>query len=131
MTVAGGKDALLRRVVVGDGERLHLPQPDVAETVGVEDGGTDAAEFQAFLNDVLGHAEAGGDGRGGCALVDEVAERLELVGRVHGDADDVLGQADFYRVGVALELDTVHRVVGRELAASGEQHERGNGAARR
>ena len=124
MAVAGGEDALLRRVVVGEGEGLHLLQPDVAGAVGVEDGGGDAAELQALPDDVLGHAEAGGDGRDGCALVDEVAERLELVGRVHGDAHDVLGQADLHRVGVAPELDAGHQVVVRELAASGEQHQR-------
>jgi hypothetical protein len=43
-------DALLRRVVVGDGESLRLLHPDIAETVCREHGETQPAELQAPLH---------------------------------------------------------------------------------
>ncbi len=115
---------LLRRVVVGDGEGHDLLQGQAFSAVCLENGGTDAGEFQALRHHGFGNAETRGDIGNGDALVDEVAESLELVGGVHIVAQHVFEKADFARVDVAFGQLARHRMSAFDLPGLGEQQER-------
>ena len=131
-TVALGRDLLPDRplavVVGGDRECLERLEVDVLGAVGVQQLGRRVAEPEPLLDDALADAETRGDGGDGDACVGERRERDHLVGRVHGDADDVLRERELARVGVRGDL-AGHRMIGIERAVLGERLQRREAAA--
>ena len=89
------------------------------------------AETKALLDDALGDPEAGGDVGDGGAGRGERAEGLHLVGRVHGDADHVLGKRQLAVGDAVLDDAAGHGMVGGDGALAGEVVERGRGGGRR
>ena len=84
--------------------------------VDVEQLRRDIAEAEALFDEALREAEARRDGGDGEAGIGELRERHHLVGRVHGDADDVLGQRQLSgNLGIGGD-QAGHRVVGIERA---------------
>ena len=110
-------------VIGGDRECLQRLEVDLVGAVGVEQLGRGVAEPQALLDQAFGDAEARGDGGDGGARLRELAERDHLVGRVHGDAHDVLREREL--AGIAVRGDLArHRMVGIEGAVPGERLQR-------
>ena len=107
-------DRHLALAVGGDGEGLQHFEVDLVRPVGVQQLGRGVAEAQALLDDALGCAEACRDGGYRLAGVGELGERDHLVGGVHGDADDVLGERELGGIGVAGPDLAGHRMVGIE-----------------
>ena len=119
----------LSLAVGGDGEGLEGIEIDLVGTVGVEKFGRGVAEPQAPLDGTLRHAEAGGDAGDGGAVIGQRPEGLHLVGRVHGNADHVLGEGEFV-VGRAVADDAARDgEVGGQHALAGEGDERGEPSA--
>ena len=115
-------------MIGGDRERLQRFEVDVVRAVGVEQLGCGVAEPEPLLYQALGDAEARGDGRDRDAGPGELAERDHLVGGVHRDADDVLGERQL--AGVAVRGDLAgHRMVGTERAVLGERLQRRKAAS--
>ena len=116
-------------VVVGrDRECLERLEVDLLGAVGVEQLGRGVAEAQALLDDALGDAETRGDGGHRDAGVGQCRERDHLVGRMHRDADDILGKRQL--TGVAVRRDLAgHRMVGVERAVVCERLQRREAAA--
>ena len=116
--VALGRDLFpdrhLALAVGGDGEGLQHLEVDLVRPVGVQQFRGGVAEAQALLDDALGGAEARRDGRNRLAGPRELGESHHLVGRVHGDAHDVLGERDLAGLGVAGPDLAGHRTVGVE-----------------
>ena len=107
-------------VIGGDRERLQRFEVDVVRAVGVQQLGRGVAEAQPLLDQALGNAEARGDGGDRDAGLGELAERDHLVGGVHRDADDVLGERQL--AGVAVRGDLAgHPMVGIERAVLGQR----------
>ena len=119
----------LTRLVCGHGEGLEGLEVDRIGAVGVEDLGRGVAEAQALLDDPLRDPEAGGDIGDGGAVIGERAECLHLVGRVHGDADDVLGERELAVDGAVVDDPAGDGMVGGEHAVLGEVAERVEPAA--
>jgi hypothetical protein len=117
------KNAVLRSVVVADRERLHLLQRESAVAVGLEHRGAHARELQAFLHGGFGDSESRRDVGRRRAAIDQIPEGLELVCGMHGRAHDVLGEADFRRVGRCCHDVAGHRSVRSDLAFTGERGE--------
>ena len=116
----------LARGVGGHGEGFQGLEVDGVLPVGVQQLGRGVAEAQPLLDDALGDAEAGGDVGDGGAGQRERAEGLDLVGRVHGHSDHILGEGDL-AVGGAIGDDAAgDGVIGldgallRELVEGGE-----------
>ena len=107
-------------VIGGDGERLQRFEVDVVRAVCVEQLGRGVAEAKPLLDQVLDNAEARGDGGHRDAGLGELRERDHLVGGVHRDADDVLGERQLARVAVRGAL-AGHQMVGVERAVLGER----------
>ena len=118
----------LARGVGGHGEGFQGLQVDGVLAVGVEQLGRGVAEAKALLDDALGDAEAGGDVGDGGAGERERAEGLDLVGRVHGDPDRVLGERELGVAHAVLDDAAGHREVGSDGALAGEVVERGEAA---
>ena len=115
----------LALAVGGDGEGLEGIEVDLVGAVGVEEFGRGVAEAQALLDGTLRHPEAGGDAGDGGAVIGQRPEGLHLVGRVHGDADHVLGEGEF-AVGRAVADDAAgHGEVVGQNALAGEVDECG------
>ena len=91
--------AFLGGVVVGDGEGLHLLQGQFATAIRLEHVRAHAGKFQTLPDGRLADAEARRDVGHARSSVDQLAEGVELVGRMHRRAHDVLGQADLGGVG--------------------------------
>ncbi|CRR42329.1 hypothetical protein PAERUG_P52_2_London_26_VIM_2_02_13_01573 [Pseudomonas aeruginosa] len=85
---------LLGGVVIGDGQCHQLLQGDAASPVVRHQAWRDVRQFQAALHHQRSDAEVGGDILDGAALLDQRGEGLELVGRVHLLAQQVLREAD-------------------------------------
>ena len=115
-------------MVGGDGERLQRLEVDLVRAVSVQQLGRRVAEPQPLLDGALGDAEAGRDGGDGGARRGELREGGHLVGRVHGDADDVLGERQLARVAVRGD-PAGDGVVGRERAVLGKRVQRREAAA--
>ena len=117
--------AIWRSRSASDGEGLEGVEVDLVGTVGVEEFGRGVAEAQALLDGTLRHPEAGGDAGDGGAVIGQRPEGLHLVGRVHGDADHVLGEGEF-AVGRAVADDAAgHGEVVGKNALAGEVDECG------
>ena len=115
-------------MVGGDGECLERLEVDLLGAVGVEQFGGRVAEAQALFDDALGDAETRGDGGHRDAGVGQCRERDHLVGRMHRDADDILGKRQL--TGVAVRRDLAgHRMVGVERAVVCERLQRREAAA--
>ena len=85
-------------------------------------------EAKALLDGTFRHAEARGDDGHRSAGPGELRERDHLVGRVHGDADDILREREL--AGVAVRGDLAgHRMIGVERAVLGERLQRGEAAS--
>ena len=111
--------------VGGDCESLEGVEVDLVGAVGVEKLGRGIAEAEALLDGTLGHPKAGGD-VGHCgAGIGERAEGLHLVGRVHGDADHVLGEGELVVGRAVADHAAGHGVVVGQHALTGEVDERG------
>ena len=89
-------DRALARLIRGDGEGHQCFQIDFARAVGLEQHRCGVAEPQPFLHGALRDPEARRDGGRRAARIGQAAERLDLIGRVHGGADTVLGQRNFF-----------------------------------
>ena len=83
--------------VVGDGEGHQAFQADVVLAVRLQQFGSDAGKLHPFQDQAFLYAESQGHLGGGLPLVDQLGERLELIRRVHGQPDGVLGKAHFSR----------------------------------
>ena len=105
-------DALLRRMVVGNRERLHLFQGEIALAIGFKNGWADAGELEALLHRRLADAESRRDVGGSGSVLDQGAVGLELVRRMHWRTHHVGGQPELG--GVNAEL------VNRRLQGWGE-----------
>lgn len=85
----------LAGVVLADGEGHQLVEGQGVEAIGRHQHGADRAEAQPPPHEGRGDAEAGPDLLGAPALgLGQVAEGLELVGRMHGEAGDVFVETD-------------------------------------
>lgn len=115
------KQTLLRRVVVGHGESYHLFKGQLAFAVRLENDRAHAGQFQQLPHGDFRSPETGRNLGGRVALVHEVAERLELVGRVHVFPHDILGKADFARVEIAVLDFAADAVGGPDIARLGKQ----------
>ena len=114
--------------VGGDGEGLEGLEVDGVLPVGVQQLRRGVAEAEALLDGALGDAEAGGDVGDGGAGERERAEGLDLVGRVHGDPDRVLGERELGVAHAVLDDAAGHGEVGSDGALAGEVVQRGEPA---
>ena len=89
-------DRVLARMIRGDGEGHQRLQIDLACAVGLQQHRCGVAEPQAFLHGALRDPETRRDGDRRAARIGQAAERLDLIGRVHGGTDTVLGQRNFF-----------------------------------
>ena len=88
-------DRHLALAVGGDGEGLQHFEVDPVGPVGVEQFRRGVAEAEPLLDQPLRQAEPRRDGRDRLPGLHQLRERDHLVGRVHGDADDILGELEF------------------------------------
>ena len=107
-------------MVGGDGEGLQHFEVDLVGAVGVEQVRGHVAEAQALFDQALGGAETRRDGRDGEAGIGQLREGDHLVGRVHGDADDILRQRQLARYRRIGGDQAGHRVVGVDRAVLGQ-----------
>ena len=106
-------DRVLARMIRGDGEGHQCVQIDFARTVGLKQHRCGIAEPQAFLHGALRDPEARRDGACRAARIGQAAECLDLIGRVHGGADTVLGQRNLFGRHDASDHAAGHGVVPR------------------
>src|SRR5882757_7958957 len=91
-------------MILRNSEGHQLVQRQIAFAVDLHQLGRDRAQPQALPHHMWCHAEPGGDFyRAEPAFVGELFERLELVGRMHVLARDVLIEADL--VGIVRGVD--------------------------
>ena len=105
-------DRHLAGMVGGHREGLEGLEVDLPSAVGVQQLGRGVAEPQPLLDQPLGRAEARGDRGNRLAGRDQLRECGDLVGRVHGDADEVLGEREFGGLGVPGPDLAGHGMVG-------------------
>ena len=118
-------DRALARLIRGDGEGHQRFQIDFARAVGLEQHRCGVAEPQALLHGALRDPEARRDGGRRAARIGQAAERLDLIGRVHGGADTVLGQRNFFGRHDASDHAAGHGVVLVQRAFGGQRLHRG------
>ena len=118
-------DRALARLICGDGEGHQCVQIDFACPVGLKQHRCGVAEPQAFLHGALRDPEAGRDGGRRAARIGQAAERLDLIGRVHGGADTVLGQRNFFGRHDSADHAAGHGVVLVQRALGGQRLHRG------
>ena len=118
-------DRVLARLIRGDGEGHQCVQIDLVRAVGLEQHRCGVAEPQPLLHGALGDPEARRDGGRRAARIGQAAERLDLIGRVHGGADTVLGQRNFFGRHDILDHAAGHGVVLVQRALGGQRLHRG------
>ena len=118
-------DRALARLIRGDGEGHQRFQIDFARPVGFEQHRCCVAEAQAFLHGAFRDPETGRDGGRRAARIGQAAERLDLIGRVHGGADTVLGQRNFFGRHDTADHAAGHGVVLVQRALGGQRLHRG------
>ena len=118
-------DRALARLIGGDGEGHQCVQIDFARAVGLQQHRCCIAEPQPFLHGAFRDPEAGRDGGRRAARIGQAAERLDLIGRVHGGADTVLGQRNFFGRHDASDHAAGHGVVLVQRAFGGQHLHRG------
>ena len=99
-------------MIVGDGKGLHLVQVQVFVAVRLKNHRADAGQLQALLHARFGDSESRRDVGRSRAVVDQLPEGVELVGRMHRHAHHVLGKADLRGVGAAWNDTAGHRSIG-------------------
>ena len=112
-------------MIRGDGEGHQRFQIDFACAVGLEQHRCGVAEPQAFLHGAFRNPEAGRDGGRRAARIGQAAERLDLIGRVHGGSDTVLGQRDLFGRYDSADHAAGHGVVLVQRAFGGQRLHRG------
>ena len=115
----------LARLIRGDGEGHQRFQIDLACAVGLQQHRCCIAEPQPFLHGALRDPEARRDGGRRAARIGQAAERLDLIGRVHGGADSVLGQRNFFGRHDTADHAAGHGVVLFQRALGGQRLHRG------
>ena len=118
-------DRVLARLIRGDGEGHQCVQIDLARPVGLKQHRCGVAEPQPLLHGALGDPEARRDGGRRAARIGQAAERLDLIGRVHGGADTVLGQRNFFGRHDISDHAAGHGVVLFQRALGGQRLHRG------
>ena len=119
----------LARAVGGHGEGLESAEIDLLCAVGVQQLGCGVAQAQPLLDQAFRGAETGSDVGDGGAGQRQRAEGLDLVGGVHGDTDDVLGERELV-VGSAVVDDAAgYGYVGGHDVLAGEVGERAESPA--
>ena len=118
-------DHALARLIRGDGEGHQCVQIDFARTVGLKQHRCGVAEPQPLLHGALRDPEARRDGGRRAARIGQTAECLNLIGRVHGGADTVLGQRNFFGRHDILDHAAGHGVVLVQRAFGGQRLHRG------
>ena len=113
-------DRQLALAVGGDGEGLQDLEIDLVGPVGVQQLRRDVAEAEPLLDDPFGRPEPGGDGGDRLPGRGQLAEGFHLVGRMHGDADDVLGERDLFGIAVPGTNQAGHGMVRIDLPFSGQ-----------
>ena len=109
-------DRHLALAVGGDGEGLQHFEVDPVGPVGVEQLRRGVAEAQALLDQPLREAEARRDGRDRLPGLHQLREGDHLVGGVHGDSHDILGERDFSGIGIPGSDLAGHGMVGIDHA---------------
>ena len=109
----GFEDLELAAVIVGDGEGHQAFERHAVAAVFLQQLRRDAGQLHPFQDKAFLDAEAAGHLGGSFALVDEGGERLELVGRVHGQPDGVLGQAHFQGMVLGDDLARHREILGQ------------------
>ena len=112
-------------MIRGDGEGHQCVQIDLVRAVGLQQYRCGVAEPQAFLHGALGDPEARRDGGRRASRISQAAERLDLIGRVHGGADTVLGQRNFFGRNDTADHAAGHGVVLVQRALGGQRLHRG------
>ena len=107
--------------VGGEGEGGQRLQVDLVRPQRIQQNRRGAAQAQALLDRAHADAEARGDPGGRRPVVGQAAEGLHLVGRVHGDADRVLGQRQFVRHGAVAAHAAGHGEAGVQRAVPGQR----------
>ena len=102
------------------GEGLQHFQVDPVGPVGVQEFRRGAAEAEPLLDEPLGGAEPRRDGGDRLTGRGQLSEGLHLVGGMHGDADDVLGERDLAGIHVPGPDLAGHRMVGIDGAFPGQ-----------
>ena len=118
-------DRVLARLIRCDGQGHQCVQIDFAHTVGFEQHRCGVAEPQALLHGAFRDPEARRDGGRRAARIGQAAERLDLIGRVHGGADTVLGQRNFFGRHDSADHAAGHGVVLVQRALGGQRLHRG------
>ena len=114
-------DRVLARLIRGDGEGHQCVQIDFARPVSLKQHRCGVAEPQPLLHGALRDPEARRDGGRRAARIGQAAERLDLIGRVHGGADTVLGQRNFFSRHDGADHAAGHGVVLFQRALCGER----------
>ena len=118
-------DHALARPIRGDGEGHQCFQIDLARPVGLQQHRCGVAEPQALLHGALRDPEARRDGDRRAARIGQTAECLDLIGRVHGGADTVLGQRNFFGRYDSADHAAGHGVILVQRALGGQRLHRG------
>ena len=118
-------DRGLVRLIRGDGEGHQRVQIDFARAVGFEKHRCCIAEPQPFLHGALRDPKAGRDGGRRASRIGQAAERLDLIGRVHGGADTVLGQRNFFGRHDSADHAAGYEVILVQRAFGGQRLHRG------
>ena len=118
-------DRVLARLIRGDGEGHQCVEIDFARTVGLQQHWCGVAEPQPFLHGALRGPEARCDGGRRAARIGQAVECLDLIGRVHGGADHVLGQRNFFGRYDIPDHAAGHGVVPVQRALGGQRQHRG------
>ena len=112
-------------MIRGDGEGHQCFQIDFTRAVGLQQHRCGVAEPQPLLHGALRDPEARRDGDRRAARIGQAAERLDLIGRVHGGADTVLGQRNFFGRHDISDHPAGHGVVLVQRALGGQRLHRG------
>jgi hypothetical protein len=96
----------------------------VTLTVRFEHDWAQAAQLQPLCHDGFGNAKPGSNSGNVNSAVNQIAERLELVGRVHGHPHDVLGKADFTGIGINRHKLARYVQISSDRALFGKQSQR-------
>ena len=118
-------DRALACLIGGDGEGHQCVQIDFACPVGLKQHRCGVAEPQALLHGAFRDPEARRDGGRRAAGIGKAAERLDLIGRVHGGADTVLGQRNFFGRYDSADHAAGHGVILVQRALGGQRLHRG------
>ena len=107
-------DRNLAFAVGGDGEGLQHFEVDPVGPVGFQQLGRGVAETEALFDQTLRQVETRGDGRDRLTGLHQLRERDHLVGGMHGDTNDILGEREFGGLAIHGADEAGHGMVGIE-----------------